>query len=464
MGAIASAFAVGCAAAGSDAGTRTEASVEPFSSSVVATGLGNPWELLVGPDERLWVTERTAGRVTQVDRADGATTTVLEIPDVVVTDHAQDGLLGMALHPDLLLGEENPFVYLSYVYDAGTAAEPERRVTIVRYTYDEAERRLGDAVALLTGLPASVDHNAGRLVFGPDQRLYYTIGDQGNNQFTRFCEPIEAQRLPTADEVESEDWAAYQGKILRIELDGSIPPDNPELDGVVSHVYTYGHRNPQGLVFGPDGTLFSSEHGPKSDDELNLIEPGGNYGWPHVAGYADDRAYVYGNWFEASDPDCDELEYSDDGFPDSVPQQPESAFDSTFAPPLRTFFTVDSDHDFQDPRCATMYFICWPTLAPSALEYYSAADGVPGWSDSLLMPSLKYGTVYRLPLDGGDVGEPIAMWDTVNRYRDVAVGVDPTVFYVATDSGGMARGADGAPTGALDNPGSILEFRLVAED
>jgi PQQ-dependent dehydrogenase (s-GDH family) len=456
---LALAATAGCTDAGADAEPA-----EAFSSGVLADGLSNPWELLLGPDGRLWVTERTAGRVTQVDLADGATTTVLEVPDVLITDGTQDGLLGMALHPALLSGGEDRFVYLSYTYDEDPGVIEERRAKIVRYTYDEAARQLIAPVELLTGIPASIDHNAGRLVFGPDEKLYYTIGDQGNNQFSRFCEPIQSQRLPTAAEIEDGDLTAYQGKILRLELDGSIPADNPVIEGVQSHVFTWGHRNPQGLVFAPDGRLFSAEHGPKSDDELNLIEPGGDYGWPHVLGNVDDRAYTYGNWSASEGPGCESLEYDDFAIPASVPQQAESeAEEDGSVPPVATFFTVDSDHAFADPQCSQVYFICWPTLAPSSLEYYSADGGVPGWSESLLLPSLKYGTVYRLPLDGDGVAEPIAMWETVNRYRDVAVGTEPTVFYVATDSEKSARGADGTPTTALEDPGAILRFEYTGE-
>ena len=84
--------------------------------------------------------------------------------------------------------------------------------------------------------------------------------------------------------------------MLRLNLDGSIPSDNPMIGGVRSHIYSYGHRNPQGLVFAPDGKLYESEHGPNTDDEVNLIRAGGNYGWPHVAGYRDDQSYAYANW------------------------------------------------------------------------------------------------------------------------------------------------------------------------
>ena len=142
---------------------------------------------------------------------------------------------------------------------------------IRRYTYVRGARRLTEPKNLITGMPASNDHNSGRLVLGPDRKLYYTIGDQGNNQFDNFCTPIRSQDLPTATQVAGRDWQTYQGKILRLNTDGSIPADNPTFGGVRSHVFSYGHRNAQGIVFGPGGLLYSVEHGPKSDDELNLI-------------------------------------------------------------------------------------------------------------------------------------------------------------------------------------------------
>ena len=126
---------------------------------------------------------------------------------------------------------------------------------------------------------------------GPDRKLYYTIGDQGNDQLGNYCVPIESQRLPTQAEIQAKNYAAYVGKSLRLNLDGSIPNDNPEIAGVRSHVFTYGHRNPQGIDFGPDGTLYESEHGPKTDDEINILKAGANYGWPHVAGMKDGKAY-----------------------------------------------------------------------------------------------------------------------------------------------------------------------------
>lgn len=429
-----------------------------FSQQVLVTGLADPWEIRWGPDGWLWVTEKSSGEVSLVSVEDGTTQTLLEIPDVVHHPGTQDGLLGLALHPDLLTGA--PYVYLAYTYEDG---DERLRTKIARYTYDPQARTLTEPVDVLAGLPASNDHNSGRLVFGPDGTLYYTIGDQGNNQFARFCQPILAQRLPTAEQVAARDWSAYQGKVLRLNLDGSIPDDNPELDGVRSHVYTYGHRNAQGLVFGPADQLYASEHGPKSDDEVNRLEAGGNYGWPHVAGFADDQAYEYANWSASQDPACGDLSYSDYEIPPSVPRAPERTFTEPFVEPLATFHTVGSDHEFQDPDCRQASFLCWPTVAPSSLDYYGA-DAIPGWAGSLLMPSLKEGTVYRLPLEraGAALGEPEALWRTVNRYRDTAVSDDGLRVFVATDSTGLALDRSGEPTDALEDRGAILEFRFQA--
>ncbi len=160
-----------------------------------------------------------------------------------------------------------------------------------------------DPVDLVSGIPAGEDHNAGRIKFGPDGMLYYSNGEQGHNQFASVCKPIESQLLPTSAEVKDKDWSAYRGKVLRIAADGSIPKDNPKIDGVRSHVFTVGHRNPQGLVFGSNGDLYSSEQGPSSDDEINLLAAGKNYGWPHVNGYQDNQSHIYINWSVA--PKCD---------------------------------------------------------------------------------------------------------------------------------------------------------------
>jgi PQQ-dependent dehydrogenase (s-GDH family) len=320
---------------------------------------------------------------------------------------------------------------------------------------------------LLAGLPGSSDHNSGRFVFSPDDTLFYAIGDQGNNQFDRVCLPILAQVLPTAEEVAAEDWSHYPGKILRMNLDGSIPEDNPVLDGVQSHVYSYGHRNVQGLALSPDGKLYATEHGPKTDDEINLIEAGMNYGWPHVAGYQDDQAYVYGNWSAAED--CEELEFSDFEIPASVPVEQESEWSHPdFVPPLYTFGTVPDDYEFQPEICDPLYYMCWPTIAPTGLEVYTApAASALDWPTSLLVTSLKTGSVYRLALneDGTAItGDAVPMVKTTNRYRDLFIDAEAGVFYVITDSGSNTQGSFRLPTQALEHPGAILEFTYVGDE
>ncbi|CAN5212756.1 hypothetical protein BH20ACT9_BH20ACT9_08780 [soil metagenome] len=439
---------------------------ESFASRVLTTGLENPWEITWGPDGYLWVTEKSAGRVTRVHPTNGSKTTAVTIGEVVATEGAQDGLLGMALHPGLLKEGADQYVYLAYTYDADPAAGAlDRRNKITRYTYNSETEKLRSPVDLITGLPASNDHNSGRLALGPDHKLYYTIGDQGNNQFANYCKPIRSQMVPTADEVQSDDWTAYQGKILRLNLDGSIPDDNPVIGDVRSHVYSYGHRNAQGIVFGPDQKLYASEHGPKTDDEVNIIDAGKNYGWPDVLGYKDDKAYVYGNWSASKDVPCGSLDYDDYVIPPSVPKQEETGFvHPDFVPPIKAFFTVPTGFDFRDPRCPVEEFLCWPTLAPSSLDVYTARDGVPGWANSLLMPTLKSGSVYRLKLsaDGNAIrGRRVPYWRTVNRYRDIAINPNNRTFYVATDASGLARNRWGRPTLTLENPGAILVFRYA---
>jgi PQQ-dependent dehydrogenase (s-GDH family) len=471
------ALAVGCTqtetAGPGDAGRPGDAGgmngPERFVSRVVATGLAGPWEVTWGPDGYLWLTERTGKRVMRVRPSDGARATAFTIAEVHQSA-PQDGLLGMALHSRLLTGTGHDHVYVAYTYDADPGPQLDRRTKIRRYTYDAVSQGFGQPVDLITNLPASYDHNAGRLIFGPDERLYYTIGEGGNNQFENTCLPIRAQELPTAADVSARDWSKYQGKVLRLDLDGSIPEDNPVLSGVRSHVYSYGHRNPQGIVFGPDGLLYASEHGPKTDDEVNLIQAGKNYGWPHVVGYQDDQAYVYGNWSASSPTPCEALEFSNYDIPGSVPQQKESEWcHPDFAPPIATFYTVPSGHEFRDPACAGgSEYICWPTIAPASLDVYAPKEGgIPGWTRALLVPSLKQGSVFRARLseDGRSiVGDPVPLFKTTNRYRDITVAPDSRTFYVITDPGGLTGGPTGGSTAELENPGAILEFKYTGGD
>jgi PQQ-dependent dehydrogenase (s-GDH family) len=453
------------------------AGTKQFDMKVLADGFEGPWEITWGPDGWLWLTERVGGKITRVNPADGTKQVAIDIAEVSAPG-GQDGLLGLALDPGLLQGTGNDYVYAAYSYvdkdrpKHDWVADPfspyaNLFVKIVRLTYNEADGTLGDPVELIDGMPGQNDHNSGRLKFGPDARLYYTIGDGGKDQLGNWCIPIEAQRLPTGEEIAAGNWVAYQGKSLRLNPDGSIPEDNPEIDGVTSHVFTYGHRNMQGIDFGPDGTLYASEQGPKTDDEVNVLEGGANYGWPHVAGFQDDKAYQYARWADATTP-CEQLTFSDITIDPSVPVEDETSWTEEFNEPIATLFTVPSDWNFQDPACGGLDFICWPTVATSSMQAYfpKAGEGIPGWENSLLITTLKRGSIYRVPLseDGQTVAGPIERYfQSENRLRDMALSPDMKTLYVATDTGGLVGTMDGGAGTKVENPGAILIYTYVGE-
>ena len=429
---------------------------EHFSTRVLISGLEGPWEVAWGPDQQLWVTERTGRRVLRINPADGMRTVAVTIPEVNTT-FTQDGLLGLTFHADLLRGTGNDFVYVAFTYDDAPGTALARRLGVRRYRYDQSTRTLVEPHDILTGLPTDTDHVGGRLAFGPDRKLYLTIGDQGSNFGANRCNANHALDLPPAAQIKTKNWSHYHGKILRIELDGSIPSDNPEVGGVRSHIFTYGHRNPLGLAFGPGGRLYESEHGPSSDDEANLLEAGRNYGWPRVAGYKDDKAYVYANWSASTPTPCAKLPPGGGAaIPASVPQQTESSFtNQQFMPPLRTFFTVETGYDLTRTGNAT--------IAPGGVDVYTS-DAIPGWKNSLMVLSLIRGAVYRLQLaaDGRSVKEPpTELFRSANRYRDIAINPDGRTFYLATDPSGPNRDASGAVVQKLANPGSILEIKYT---
>lgn len=431
-----------------------------FSLRVLTTGLENPWAMRWGPENKIWVTERTSGEVTRVDPASGAQQLLLTLDDVY-TGPQHEGLLGMALHPELLQETGNDHVYIGYTINNGTDAEPDPSAQIVRYTYDENRQQLVEPKVIIEGLPAWNDHNAGRVLFGPDEKLYYSIGEQGANFGRNLRRPNLAQKLPTQEEVDGKDWYSYSGKILRLNLDGSIPEDNPDLNGVKSHIYSYGHRNPQGIDFGRDGTLYESEHGPASGDELNIIQSGGNYGWPRVSGYIDDKAYSYINWSEAPE----DVDQNADPLPDSVPQFEESEFEGDMIDPLAAYWVVEDDY----PIGEICGYICDPTIAPSSVLYYDAGEnGIAEWDNSLLIPTLKHGTLYvqKLSEDGKTTeGMPTAWLSTQNRYRDVIVSPDGQKVFIATDAFGSAaqKFGEGLNTSIMHNPGAILMFTYGEE-
>jgi glucose/arabinose dehydrogenase len=222
-----------------------------FRVEVVAKGLEIPWSLVFMPDGRLLVPERH-GRVRVIDAARGTAEIALTIDDVFTDGEA--GLLGLALDPAFT---SNRLVFLYYTARTARGGAANR---VVRYR--ESGGRLGEPVVLLDDIPANTIHDGGRLRFGPDGLLYITTGDAANEEL-------------------AQDVASYAGKILRLNADGTTPRGNP----FGSPVYSYGHRNPQGLDWHPaTGDLWAAEHGATGNDEINVVDGGANYGWPRIQG------------------------------------------------------------------------------------------------------------------------------------------------------------------------------------
>jgi PQQ-dependent dehydrogenase (s-GDH family) len=207
---------------------------EGFSVNVIARNLSAPLNILYGPDGIIWITERVGKNITRIDPINGTKLSSIPVPGVNQSA-GQDGLLGMTFDPNF---NNTNHIYVAYTYDADPSEQPDRRTKITRFTYDPATNTISEPLDLISGLSGSSDHNSGRMTFGPDGKLYYTIGDQGKNQLALFCLNNRAQHLPTTDQVAAKNWTTYEGKVLRMNPDGSIPDDNPEINGVKSHVWS----------------------------------------------------------------------------------------------------------------------------------------------------------------------------------------------------------------------------------
>ena len=216
----------------------------------LVTGVHIPWDIQWGPDDMLWATTRP-GEVIRINPETGSYTTVV---DVNPWSGGEPGLLGMAFHPDW---ENSPKVYL--VYTTGTNWNNASENLSV---FDWDGSQLVNEEVLLN-VDAGGIHNGSRLLVLPDNTLLMTTGDVGDGGWS------------------SQNQLHLNGKTLRLNLDGSIPNDNPFGN---SYVYTWGHRNSQGLCLGPNDLIYSTEHGQNNWDEFNIIEAGRNYGWPDVEG------------------------------------------------------------------------------------------------------------------------------------------------------------------------------------
>lgn len=239
-------------------GTTTAAApVDTGPARNLLTGLDRPWSIAVLPDGSALVSVRNTAEVHRVPApgSSGSSEVVGRVPDVV--SEGEGGLLGLAVAPDFAA---DPVVYAYFT------SPTDNRVAAIPFT----NGRLGAPRVILDGIPRSRNHNGGRLAFGPDGQLYVTTGDAGETRL-------------------AQDLTSLGGKILRITPDGAPAPGNP-FGG--SPVWSYGHRNVQGLAWDARGRLYASEFGSNVWDELNVIEPGRNYGWPEVEGRAGNDDFV----------------------------------------------------------------------------------------------------------------------------------------------------------------------------
>ncbi len=455
-------------------------------------GLSYPWEITYGPDDSLWVTEAHRYRIWKIHPGNKGNRVLLDLSPLASFDYydmpngypaPQGGLMGLALHPLLFSGK--PFVYVALVYDVyPTSGSPNNnncsgsgsisnqpcfyKTKILRYTYNTATHKLGSPTIVIDGLMGSNDHNSGRLKVSPvpesdgEYHLYYTIGDQGAGQFNNGLRTNNAQNKDI-----------YEGKVLRLntEDDGDlddgayspwIPNDNPftnSVSGKVNAVYSFGHRNAQGLVWAHIGTqyiLFNSEHGDKSDDEVNIILPGENYGWPKVAGMCDDN-------YTTSDanPNNDKLANQ------TIVSEKPFCISNNVKEPMFDFFNVSGN---SIPSSGASNYT-WPTIAPSSIDYYDKAY-IPGWTNSLLVTSLKLG-MYRLKLkaDGSavDSSSTAQITDTIPylheyRIRDLAIAPTGDTLFLAIDSSGSTSGPTGGFSGGTvptKTPGHILRMVYI---
>ena len=446
-------------------------------------GLSFPWEITYGPDDSLWITEAHRYRIWKIHPGNKGNRVLLDLNSIPSFNYynmpngypaPQGGLMGLALHPQLL--------YVALVYDMyGTSGSPNNsscagsgsvsnqpcfyKTKILRYTYNTVTHSLGSPTIVIDNLMGSNDHNSGRLKISPvpesdgNYHLYYTIGDQGAGQFNNGFRTNNAQNKDV-----------YEGKVLRLntEDDGDlddgayspwIPNDNPftnSVSGNVNAVYSFGHRNAQGLVWAHVGAqyiLYNSEHGDKSDDEVNIISPGRNYGWPKVAGMCDDN-YTTAD----ANPNNDKLANQ------IVADEKTFCVANNVKEPIFSFFNVSGN---SIPSSGASNYT-WPTIAPSSIDFYDKTY-IPGWANSLLVTSLKLG-MYRLKLksdgSGIDSSSTAQITDTIPylheyRIRDLAIAPTGDTLFLAIDSSGSTSGPTGGFTGATvatKTPGHILRM------
>jgi len=321
---------------------------------IVKQNLHHVWEMLWGPDDHIWFTERE-GKISKMNPTTGAIVFSATIEGVVSS--GEGGLLGLALHPDFL---SNGLLYVVYNYNSANGY----REKLVRYTF--ANNAITSPTTIIENIPASSIHNGSRIRVvneSSSTKIYFTTGDASNSS-------------------SAQDVNSRSGKVLRLNADGTIPSDNP-IAG--NPLWSYGHRNPQGLVF-VNNKLYESEHGPNIEDEVNIIEKGRNYGWPTVNG------------------PCDGSEAS--------------------------FCTMNNIK-------APIWSSGGNTIAVSGIDYYNT-DKISSWKNSILMTTLKDASLRQLKLssDGNSVvSTSIFFKDIYGRLRDICISPSGNVYFCTSNGG-----------------------------
>lgn len=335
-----------------------------FKLDTVFSGAEVPWGMAFLPNGAMLITDRS-GDLYHID-AERQSAKVKNVPDVLA--EGQGGLLDVAIHPNF---ESNQLVYLSY---SGFKKEGNKTVstTIVERAQLKGKELLNRKV-ILEALPYSTmrHHYGSRLQFDNKGLLYVSVGDRGNRD-------ENPQSLDN-----------HCGKIHRIKDDGTIPADNPFVNekGAKSSIYSYGHRNEQGLAINPiDGQLWEHEHGPRGGDEINIIEKGKNYGWPVIS---------YG------------LNYNG-----------------------TTFTNLLEKEGMLQP---VLYWV--PSIAPSGMAFVTS-DKYPGWEGQLLVGSLRFQYLNLCYINDGKVDREELLMEKIGRVRNVKVSADGYI-YVAVENPGF---------------------------
>lgn len=404
-----------------------------FSRSELPAVLISPWEIIYGPDGFLWLTE-SGGKVSRVDPVSGAKVIVYTAPDYFAGSPLEKsplcfqpdigvGTLGMALHPDFM-NPSTSYIYFVYSYNSGTSTAPVTKFKIERLQWSASTNSIISNTTLVPLMPTGYDHLGGRLMIIKQNNvpyLFFTVGDNG----------ISSENEPTCYSPQSsnpnnfaQDPAYKNGKVHRFKIDGSVPPDNP-IAG--NSFYTRGHRNPQGLIYNSNqNIIYDVEHGDRTDDEINILEAGMNYGWKNVRGFHADTNYA------------GESSYISNYIPD-----PAIANDALKEPMLTWCST---------PQPTNTAFLDWCTVAPSDGIYYGST-GIPDWTNSLLVVTLKNGLstdqeVYQFKLNAN--GKGIVPSTTLNpnprkffgedqalngRLRDITFSPDGTKIFLISNGG-----------------------------